>query len=102
MPGEGTDLTSLAARKQLLLVESELNRAELQNEWLTVKSEIDRIGNQVRSAAGIASSVTRLGLSFANFFRPGTPARHDGKKPGWISTLFRGARAGVSLWSSLR
>lgn len=106
MAGKGTDVTPLAARKQLLLVESELNRAELQNDLLAVKAELGRINNQVRAAAGVASSISRLGLTFANLFRPGAPANHDGrgggKKPTWISTLFRGARAGVSLWSSLR
>jgi len=48
-------LSPLEARKQLLVVESELNRAQLINELRGLKDELYQLKNQVEAIGSIAS-----------------------------------------------
>jgi hypothetical protein len=104
MSRKTTDLTGLQTRKQLLVVESELNRVQLVAEWREMKVGIEHLAGQVMAVGSMAESAAKIGTSFAGFFRGFSTQKKndDGKKPSWISTVFSGARAGISLWSALR
>jgi hypothetical protein len=102
MSGKTTGLTALETRKQLLLVESELNRAnllnevrEFQNEFRRLKAQVNAIGSMISSAARLATTFSSIGNAFTH---------HEDKKKSssWVSTLLKGARTGASLWLTLK
>ena len=103
MPGKNFHLTPLESRKQLLLVESELNRARLLNELRDFKGEIDNLKVQIHAIGSMASSAAKLANTFSAI---GNAFTHDGedeqKKTSWISTILNGARTGASIWGALR
>jgi len=103
MSGKKSQLTTLETRKQLLLVESELNRAQLLNELRDFKKEIHLLKNQVKAIGSLAASATKLAATFSAI---GTAFTHrdagENGKSSWISTLLNGARTGASIWSALR
>jgi hypothetical protein len=103
MPGKNFHLTPLESRKQLLLVESELNRAQLVNELRELKGEIHHLKNQVHAVGSMVSSAAKLATTFSAI---GSAFTHrsaaEKEKSSWISTLFNGARTGASIWGALR
>jgi len=103
MPGKKPQLTSLETRKQLLLVESELNRAQLLNELRDFKNEILHLKHQVLEMGSIAASAAKLAATFSAIGQAFS-RRNEGEKENspWISTLLNGAKAGTSLWRLLR
>jgi hypothetical protein len=101
MPRERSALKPLTIRKQMLLLESDLNRARLVEalgEWQEAfhhsKEHLARLGS-------LASTAARLTATFSTakrlFSRPA-----DGGKKSWMATLFEGVTTGASLWSLLR
>jgi hypothetical protein len=103
MPGKNFHLTPLESRKQLLLVESELNRAQLLNELHAFKSEIDHLKEQAHAIGSIASSAAKLANTFSAIGNAFTHRDASEKgKSSWISTLLNGARTGASIWGALR
>jgi hypothetical protein len=103
MSGKKSQLTPLETRKQLLLVESELNRAQLLNELHDFKNEIHHLKHQVWEMGSIAASAAKLATTFSAIGQAFSH-RNEGEKekPSWISTLLNGAKAGTSLWLLLR
>jgi hypothetical protein len=103
MPGKNFHLTPLESRRQLLLVESELNRAQLLNELRDLKIEIHQLQDQVQAIGSIASSAAKLATTFSAISNAFTH-RDSGekRKSSWISTLLNGARTGASIWGALR
>jgi len=93
-------VNSLASRKQLLLAESELNRAQLVQEWQVMRAEVHSLADQARTIKSIASAVASLvaGLSSC---RKKTSAPDD-KKTSWWQTVLKGAGAVGTLWSEFR
>lgn len=103
MPGKNFNLTPLESRKQLLLVESELNRAQLLNELRDFKNEIHHLQDQVQAIGSLASSAAKLAATFSAIGNAFTHRDANGKgKSSWISTLLNGARTGASIWGALR
>jgi hypothetical protein len=103
MPGKNFHLTPLESRKQLLLVESELNRAQLLNELRDFKSEIYHLQDQVQAIGSLASSAAKLATTFSAIGNSFTHRDAGEKgKSSWISTLLNGARTGASIWGALR
>jgi hypothetical protein len=103
MSGKNFHLTPLESRKQLLLVESELNRVQLLNELRDLKSEISHVTEQVRTIGSFASSVAKLTTTFStigNIFNHGST--DEEAKSSWFSKLLNGARTGASIWGALR
>jgi hypothetical protein len=103
MPGKNFQLTPLESRKQLLLVESELNRAQLLNELRDFKNEIHQLEDQMQAIGSLASSAATLASTFSAI---GTAFTHrdagENGKSSWISTMLNGARTGAELWATLR
>jgi hypothetical protein len=101
MSGKPSQLTPLETRKQLLLVESELNRAQLLNELRDFRNEIHHLKHQVWEIGAIAASAAKLATTFSAIGQAFSH-RNEDEKPLWISTLLNGAKAGTSLWLLLR
>jgi hypothetical protein len=103
MAGKKSRLTTLETRKQLLLVESELNRAQLLNELSDFKNELHLLKNQVEAIGSLAASAAKLATTFSTI---GTAFTHraagENGKTSWISTLLNGARTGAVIWATLR
>jgi hypothetical protein len=102
MSGKTTGLTALETRKQLLLLESELNRTQLLNEARDLKNEFRRLKHQVEAVGSIAASAAKLAATFSSIGSAFSHRDHDDRKPSWISSLLKSARTGVSLWLTLK
>ena len=103
MSGKKSQLTPLETRKQLLLVESELNRVQLLNELHDLKNEIHHLKDQICVVGSMASSAAKLATTFSAIATVFThrKAAENGKS-SWVSTLLNGARTGALLWGTRR
>lgn len=102
MSGKTNGLTPLEARKQLLLVESELNRMQLVSELREFKTEFGHLKTQVQVFGSILSSATTLTQTFSQIR---SAFSHDEKKSegkSWVSSLMNGAKTCVSLFGAFR
>jgi hypothetical protein len=103
MPGKLAQLTPLETRKQLLLLESELNRAQLLREVGDFKNEIRHLKQQACEISSLASSAAKVAGTVSAVGRVFSYRDDNEKGSGsWISTLFNGAKAGAALWFLLR
>jgi len=90
-------MTPLELRKQLLVAESELNRAQLVEEWQKVAEGVRVVTDKAKTYSSIALSGAFLMAAMTYFWRiKSSPA---GKKPAWWQILLKGVRLGTSLWS---
>lgn len=97
----GTDhLTPLGARKQLLIAESELNRARLVEEASALSAGFKAATTRVRSFGSIASSAAVLMASLVALRPSRTSA--TGVRPSRLQALIK--RAGIlsTLWLTFR
>jgi hypothetical protein len=90
-------MTPLALRKRLLLAESELNRAQLAQEWETVAQSVGSVARQAKKISSIALTAGLL-VAGLRCFWPSKPPPAVRKAPWW-QTLWKGAKLGASLWS---
>jgi hypothetical protein len=90
----------LQSRKQLLIAESELNRAHLVHELQMLAGNVHALAAHVRTASSVASVVASLVAGLA-FFRhkKSAPA---GEKPSWWQAILKGVGTVSSLWSQFR
>jgi hypothetical protein len=95
------ELTSLAARKQLLLLESELNRVYLCEAVHELKLEILRSKQRLSELGTVASTATKLLTTVSTASRLLSRRQTDGQR-SWLSFLFDGLTTGTSLWLLLR
>ena len=86
-------LTSREARKQLLLMESEANRAQFISDWAELRSHIDGWRQDVRSLSSAASALFSGAKAIQGVLSRG--------KDSLASTLFNVARSGLSLWGNI-
>ena len=91
----------LASRKQLLLAESELNRAQLIQEWQTMSGEVHALARQAKSVGSFAAVITSLVAGLA-VLRHQKPAPAAAEPAAWWQTLLKGAGVVGSLWLGLR
>jgi len=104
MPAKTSRLKQLQLRKQLLLAESELNRAELLKELDVFKEEVRGVKNNIRLVGSLASFAAVLAGAIS-IFRRGSSNRvdsHDRAKSSWISEALAGARLGASLFFKIK
>ena len=100
MFGKKTRLNPLESRKQLLIAESELNRAQLVQEWQAMGDGVRSVADRARTISSLASAAASLIAGLASF-RRGKSAPADGK-PSWWQTLRKGAPLAGLLWSKFR
>lgn len=98
MFGKNTRVNPLDARKRLLVAESELNRAQLVQDW---RAMAGAVGELASSARAVGSAVSMAGRLFAGLFRHKKTAP-DPEKPSWLQTILKGAQLASSLWSEFR
>ena len=96
-------LTARDARKQLLLVESELNRVHWLNEVQLFAGEIRHFKKQAGKISSVVASAATLVATFAAMRQA---LSHDNtskdKRLPRFATLIKGVEAGTSLWLLLR
>jgi hypothetical protein len=100
MPGRGPSLSPLAARKQLLLAESEINRALLLREFQTLGGGVRSLSDQAKSLATILSTILLLASELLRFSNRKVEA--PGSRPSWFRRIARGANLAITLWLALR
>ena len=100
MFGKKSRVSPLESRKQLLIVESELNRAQLTQEWGAVTAGVRTLTGRVKSFGLIASAAALLVAGLA-VFRRGKCVDAD-VKPSWLQTILKGAGLVSTLWLAFR
>ena len=100
MFGKNPRLNPLASRKQLLIVESEINRAQLVQEWQKMADGVRSIADRAGTISSVVSAAASLIAGLASFRRArSTPVD---EKPSWWQTLLKGAQLAGLLWSEFR
>jgi hypothetical protein len=89
-------MNPLASRKQLLIAESELNRAELMEEWQSLADGVRSVTGRARTIRSYALAAVSLISGFTSFRR--AKSELAGEKPSWRQTLLKGAQLAASLW----
>ncbi len=92
-------MTPLESRKQLLVLESELNRTQLLKELDVFQAETRQLVEQARAIASIAASATSL-LGVILKVQQAVSGTKE-QFPRFFGIL-KGIRAGSSLWSAIR
>lgn len=93
-------LNPLQSRKQMLLAESELNRAQMMEDVAALSAQVRALTDRARSFDAIASSAAVL-VSGLSAFQRGKTA--DGQaKPSWWKTILKGAGLVSNLWLAFR
>ena len=100
MFGKKPRLNPLELRKQLLIAESELNRAQMAGDMAALMAGVRTLTSRAKSFGSIASSAAVLVAALAAF-RRGKPAGAD-TKPSWRQTLLKGAGLISTLWLAFR
>ena len=93
-------MNPLTSRKQLLIAESELNRAQLFQECQTMADEVRSLTSQARTFGSFASAAASVVAGLASFRRK-KPAPVE-EKPSWWRTVLKGAGLASSFWSEFR
>ncbi len=100
MSGKKPRLNPLASRKQLLIAESDLNRAQLVQDWQAVADGVHSVADRARTLGSVVSTTTSLVAGLASFRRKkSAPAA---EKPSWLQTLLKGAELISALWQAFR
>ena len=100
MFGKNPRLNPLASRKQLLIAESELNRAQLVEEWQAMTDGVRSVADRTRTISSVASAAVSLIAGLASFRR--SKCVDADVKPSWLQTILKGAGLISSLWLAFR
>ena len=100
MPRKTTGISHLTWRKELLIAESELNRAHLFDEWAAATEWHRALSTGVKTAGSIASIAALLVTGGRVFQSKREPK--DGVDSSWVQPLMRIASLIPSLWETLR
>jgi hypothetical protein len=93
-------LNPLESRKQLLLAESELNRAQLVQQWQAISAEVRSISNQAKTITSLASATATLISCLASFRRKRSAPVVE--KTTWWQTILSGLQHVGAVWSEFR
>ena len=100
MSGKTAHLSPLELRKQLLIAESELNRAQLCEEWQTMRHGARDLARRAKTIAAWASSAALL-VAGVRALRRGPPAPRTAKS-SCFQKILNGARLALSIWLAFR
>jgi len=100
MFGKKSRVTPLELRKQLLIAESELNRAQLVGDMAALTAGVRTLTDRAKLFGSIASSAALLVAGLAAF-RRGKCVDAD-VKPSWLQMILKGAGMVSTLWLALR
>jgi hypothetical protein len=99
MFGENPRLNPLELRKQLLIAESELNRAQLVEDMAALTEGVRTLTDRAKSFGSIASSAAMLVAGLAAYRRSRSV---PDEKPLWWQTILKGAQLAGTIWSRFR
>jgi hypothetical protein len=91
-------MNPLKSRKQLLIAESELNRAQLVRELQTIADGVRSLANRARTIGSLASAAASLIAGLASFRRK--KSARAAEKPSWLQTILKGAGLVSTIWQS--
>jgi hypothetical protein len=97
MFGTEPRVNPLQTRKQLLIAESEINRAAMLDEWHDIADGVRSLTDRVKTVGSLASAATLLVSAF--------PLRNSERSTGkssWFDTIFKGAKLAGSMWLAYR
>ena len=100
MSGKKSHVTPLELRKQLLIAESELNRAQLSDEWQTMAHGVRDLGHRVKTIGAWASSAALLVAGVTALRR--SPPVPETAKSSWFQKILSGARLASTVWFAFR
>jgi hypothetical protein len=100
MFGRHSNLTPREARKQLLIVESELNRAQLLGDMAALTAGVRTLTDRVKICGSIVSTAAVLVASLAAFRRG--KSVDAGSKGSWLPVILKGAGLISTLWLAFR
>ena len=100
MFGKNPRLNALESRKQLLIVESELNRALLIQECGGVADGVRSLADGVATIRSMLSATASVMASLASFWSG--KSGDAGAKPSWMDTILKRAGAVSNLWQAFR
>ena len=100
MFGKESHVSPLALRKQMLIAESELNRAQLSEEWQTMTLGVRGLAHRAGTIGAWASSAALL-LAGVTAWRRGSPAPGAAKR-SWFQKTLNVARLASAIWFAFR
>jgi hypothetical protein len=100
MFGNQSHLSPLESRKQLLIAESELNRAQLSEEWQMMAERVRGLADRAKTIGSFASAAAALVTGSAAFRR--SKPMSVAEKPSWVETVLRGMRLALTIWLTIR
>src|ERR1019366_4564962 len=98
--GKNPRMNPLQSRKQLLIVESELNRAQLAGDLAALKADVRALSDRAKSISSIASSVAMLVTGLAALTRGKTA--ESGAKRSWLQRILKGVGLISTIWLAFR
>jgi hypothetical protein len=90
----------LGLRKELLIAESEINRAQLLEGWHGMTGGIRGLADRAQSVGSLASTVAVLVAGLAAL-QCGKPVDADAK-PSWLQTVLKSAGMVSTVWLAFR
>ncbi len=100
MFGKEAPMNPLESRKKLLIAESDLNRAELIQEWGEMAEGVRSLAHRAKSF-GIMSSATMSLVAGIAAFTSGRPAP-AASKSSWFQKVASGVRLVSTIWLLFR
>ena len=100
MFGKKSHVSPLELRKQLLIAESELNRAQLSEEWQTMAHGVRDLAHRAKTIAAWAPSAALLvaGLAALRRRKPAPAAENS----SWFQRILNGVRLASTIWFAFR
>ncbi len=84
----------------MLIAESELNRAQLVQDWQTIANDVHALTKQAKTIGSVASGAMALISGLSWFSQKKSPPVAE--KPSWLETILKGAQMVGSVWSQFR
>ena len=100
MSGKNHRLNPLVSRKQLLIAESDLNRAQLVQDWQAVADKVHSLANRAGIISGLAAAVGSLMAGLTTLRRKKSASASE--KPSWLQTILKGAELMSTVWQVFR
>jgi len=93
-------MTPIASRKKLLIAESDLNRAQLEQEWRAMADTAQALAYRAGTIRSLVSmSLTLVSSLLSLRQKSDAPAT---EKPSWLQSILKGAQLVGSFWSEFR
>lgn len=102
MPAKPSRLNALLLRKELLVLESEVNRRRLGEDWKKVQVEASTLVGQFKHYGTYASVAATLAGGFSLLRKGRSKTATPAAKPSFLSSIFKGLRVATSVWLAVR